>query len=353
MLGCLPQARHTLNKTLYKRLLANPQSGVALQPLAEVRHLASVPGGYAVTYLDHRDGGREVTITAPIVFLAAGTLGTTEILLRSRERGALRLSDALGSRFSTNGDFGGFAVGTAHPVYSTRGPINTCHVQLSVNNTHITIEDCAIPSMFAALASTALGILDNVMKREAFRAKLVLSWTAKMVPDLRDFLPMIPDPHNPMSYRTEAEMVSNIFFFNVMGQDDASGRFELRNDHLDLDWPKPIAQHPLFAKIEDLLKAFSEAMGGRYVALPLWRGLAQQKLIVTHPLGGCPIGRTSSEGVVDEFGRVFDGAKPRGSTDVLPNLYIVDGSVIPGALAANPTLTIAAQAVKAVKAALP
>jgi choline dehydrogenase-like flavoprotein len=56
---------------------------------------------------------------------------------------------------------------------------------------------------------------------------------------------------------------------------------------------------------------------------------------------------------VDELGRVFDGSKPPGSTAVLPGLFVVDGAAIPGAVATNPSLTIAAQALKAVNAALP
>src|SRR5947209_3478277 len=84
MLGCLPAARHTLNKTIYSKLLTDKTLGVTLQPLCEVRNIKPVAGGYEVTFLDHRNGGDEQTVTAPIVFLAAGTLGTTEILLRSQ-----------------------------------------------------------------------------------------------------------------------------------------------------------------------------------------------------------------------------------------------------------------------------
>ena len=86
---------------------------------------------------------------------------------------------------------------------------------------------------------------------------------------------------------------------------------------------------------------------------PTWRGLGNRKLTITQPLGGCPIAPTSADGVVSEFGEVFDGSKPSGSTDTLPGLYVVDGSAIPGAVVANPTLTIAAQALKTVGKALP
>jgi cholesterol oxidase len=80
--------------------------------------------------------------------------------------------------------------------------------------------------------------------------------------------------------------------------------------------------------------------------------LGKKKLVITHPLGGCPIGATHEVGVVNEFGQVYDGSQPAVSKAVLPGLYVVDGAVIPGALAANPSLTISAQALKAVTKAL-
>ena len=122
---------------------------------------------------------------------------------------------------------------------------------------------------------------------------------------------------------------------------------------LDLDWSAPIARHPVFEKIEMLLRDFAGAMGGRYVPFPTWRGVMDRKLVVLHPLGGCAVGATNAEGVVDRYGRIFDGSKPKGSTDVLPGLYVVDGSAIPGAVATNPAMTIAAHALKTVAAALP
>lgn len=352
ILGCLPSARHTFSKALYTKLLSDPTKGVSLSPLSEVREIKQVAGGYEVHYRDHRDDNKK-KVSATMVFLCAGVLGTTEILLRSRDRGGLKLSDKLGTHFSTNGDFGGFVVGTAKPVHSSVGPINTCQVSTKMGNLHIKVEDSAIPEMFAGIASTTLGVLDNFAKREILKAKMKFAFLTMAVPDLRDFFPTLPDTYDPESYQTEAEMVSNIFFFNVMGQDDASGKFTLKNDRIELDWSKKISEAPIFGQIETLLKALAEGMGGQYVPFPLWKGLGNKKLIITHPLGGCPIAPTSFDGAVDEFGRVFDGSKPPGSTDVLPGLFVVDGAAIPGAVATNPSLTIAAQALKAVTNALP
>jgi cholesterol oxidase len=284
-----------------------------------------------------------------MVFLAAGTLGTTRLLLRS-EREGLALSERLGHGFSTNGDFGAFVVGTAHPVYSARGPVNTCHLKATVDGTHLTVEDCAIPSMFAAIASVGLNVLDSAVKRRLFHTKLRFAWLTHSIPDLRDFLPHLPDTYDPSDARTEAETVANIFFFNAMGQDDASGRFTLDDDELDLKWDTPIAKHPTFTKVDELCKQLAKEMGGDYVAL--WDALPRRKLTIPHPLGGCPIGATREQGVVDEHGAVFDGAGA-GPTDTHPGLFVVDGSTIPGALAVNPTLTITAQALKSLAKALP
>lgn len=349
ILGCLPQARQTLTKTLYSRLLSDPNSGVALQPLTEVHYIKRVNGGYQVAVTDHRDGS-EQTLTASAVFLAAGTLGSTEILLRSRDNG-LPLSPKLGKQFSGNGDFGAFAVGTNSPVYSARGPINTSHLTVNFEGKQITIEDAAIPAMFAAFANIALNAMGNWAQLEMFKGKMVLSWLTKTVPDLRDFFPHLPDTYDPTDERTENEMVSNIFFYNVMGQDRGNGEFSLHDGELDLHWQQPPGDDPVFGKIERLLQALSSAMGAQYVPFPLWKGIASKKLIIVHPLGGCPIGHDGNDGVVDLYGRVFDCTRP-GSKDLLPGLYVVDGSTIPGPLAVNPTLTISAQAIRALNAAL-
>ena len=261
--------------------------------------------------------------------------------------------DVLGTQFSTNGDFGAFCFKTAKPVYSTRGPINTCHVQLNFQGKFIKIEDCAIPAMFAEFISKGLELLDNLGGSGSFFAFIKSLWESHLTQHVIE----VPDTSDPTKFPTEAEMVSNIFFFNVMGQDDASGRIELGGidgDQIRVSWKNPIAERPIWQAIETLLREFSTAMGGHYIALPTWQGLlGPKKLVITHPLGGCPIGATHQEGVVNELGQVFDASKPPQSKQVLDGLYMVDGAVIPGALAANPSLTITAQALKTLNAALP
>ncbi len=68
-------------------------------------------------------------------------------------------------------------------------------------------------------------------------------------------------------------------------------------------------------------------------------------IAISHPLGGCPIAPDATQGVVDEYGRVFDKMKT-GSRPFYDGLYIADGSIIPTALGVNPSLTISALALR-------
>ena len=373
ILGCLPAARHTLNKTLfaghkyqgqkYGGYVSDPNSGVTLAPQSKVKTIKRIANGYEVTYEDGRNDDQDQTATAPVVFVAAGVLGTNEILLRSHEHGLLKLSEARGSHFSTNGDFSGFVVNTNPPVWTTRGPINTCHIGVKFEDagmpsqftgTWITVEDSGIPAMLAPFVRGALETLDP----QAFANQVKGLWPfddlLNLLNKIRNLFPHTSDPAN---FQTEAEMLSDIFYFNCMGIDDASGTFTMDGDDLDLNWPanKPIWKNPVFGQIEKVLRALAAEMGpqAQYVSYPLWDKFGDHKLVITHPLGGCPIAPTVADGVVDDFGRVFDGNKPPGAADPFyPGLFVVDGSVIPGALAVNPTITIAAQAIKTVDNAL-
>ena len=384
MLGCLPAARHTLNKTLVNLVFSlNPD--VTLSPESEVRTIRRVGDAYEVVYLDRRNNnwdGELRTVRAAQVFLAAGVLGTAEILLRSRRDAGLALSDKIGAGFSTNGDFGALAVGTAMmgsngqpipgrdgkpakaSVFPTRGPINTCDVRFEADGRHYTIEDCGIPSMFARVVRTGLddrNALLGLANPARFLNDRSSSNITELLASIKDWVFGEKKERDPSKdiHATEAELIDNVFFFNAMSEDEANGFFELPNEDLALDWPadRAIGNQACFAKIEEMMQRLSAAMGGTYTPLPTWDGslpiFKKKTLIVTHPLGGCRIGPTMAEGVVNEFGQVYDGSKK--STDpraVHPGFFVVDGSTMPGALAANPTLTISAQALKAVERAV-
>ena len=106
--GCNVGAKNTVAMTYLPDAKAH---GAEIFTELSVSHLAKGAGGWRVYFApsDAKDATPSV-VEAKTVVLAAGTLGSTEILLRSRERG-LGLSDRLGDGFSANGDIIAFALG--------------------------------------------------------------------------------------------------------------------------------------------------------------------------------------------------------------------------------------------------
>lgn len=83
------------------------------------------------------------------------------------------------------------------------------------------------------------------------------------------------------------------------------------------------------------MEALTKDLGAGFLRNFLWDFI--DEVITVHPLGGCPADTSAEEGVVDSYGRV------RG----VPGLWITDGSVMPGPVGTNPSLTIAAFARRA------
>ena len=121
-------------------------------------------------------------------------------------------------------------------------------------------------------------------------------------------------------------------------RDAANGVLSLRKrwwlfgkQKLHLNWDVDDSKAAIDAMI-DMHKRLISATDGTAIIPPTWT-LAKD-LVTPHPLGGCAMGSSSANGVVDHRGAVF-GYK---------NLYVVDGSIIPEAVGLNPSKTIAALA---------
>lgn len=364
--GCLPGARHTLNKTLINQVLS-VHPNVTLGSLADVSHIAlRADGRYEVFYKDGRDG-KDKSHVARICIVSAGTLGSTAVLLRSHEKGTLKLSGQRGKRFSTNGDFAGFVVDAQknlpankprYNIYSTRGPINSSHVQFATNDgkVQVNIEDGGVPPMLAAAVGAGLRVIEDKVNHDSFMKQLKGVFMTQARPDFQDWFPLEPDPSSPTRFQTEDEMLASTFYFNCMGSDDATGVFSLKSDpfdfgksKLDLTFTDTPANQRVYKVTEEIIKAMAEAMGGRYVPWFTWQGFQNHKLVTVHPLGGCSMGNGPSEGVVNTKGQVFRADPAAPNKQVYDGLYVMDASVFPGPVAVNPTLTIVALALKIVE----
>ncbi|HEX8115117.1 MAG TPA: GMC oxidoreductase [Kofleriaceae bacterium] len=347
LMGCLPGARQTLGKSLVAAMDAGApltvRAGVEVTCIKRADGKSS-PRRWQIAFRDLRTD-QEAVATADVVVLAAGVLGSTEVLLRSA--GGLALSDALGSKFSTNGDFLGFVIAQPQPAtaidpwYASRGPINTSHVAIHNGKLHATIEDGAVPAMLAEPVRAALHVLENAKHTQSkFLEAMSALWVRRTRQELAEFLPFA-DPWDPKRSRTEDEMMMDVFFFNCMGTDGAPGRMSLRKDRLAIEAPT-LKDHPVFRTLDAMMRELAGDMGGKFIPSPLWDGFGDRKLVTVHPLGGCPMGASSSDGVVNRRGQVFNTRT--GADTVHEGLYVIDGSIIPDALAVNPTFTIMALA---------
>jgi cholesterol oxidase len=115
-----------------------------------------------------------------------------------------------------------------------------------------------------------------------------------------------------------------------MGRNRADGVMTLRDDWLAIDWSMR-SSASYYRRVRQAMKAYADALGGRFSDNTLAR---LHRVVAAHPLGGCPMGDTRHNGVVDAYGRVYG----------YEHLVIADGSVLPSAAGANPSLTIAALA---------
>jgi cholesterol oxidase len=265
-------------------------------------------------------------LEAPVVVLAAGTLGSTEILLRSRDMG-LAVSDQLGKRFSANGDIIAFGYGARSPVNavgvgypskvegmeigaSVSGQIDIQDAENLANELHV--QEGALPSAFASVLPVMF--LPN----------------GRLLGALQSLINGV--------YKGPFASLQTFF---AVSHDSASGRFSLEDDRLTLSWPGAKDQ-PVYARLDAMLEKLVKESGGDYVKNPLAGSVMGHQPATAHPLGGCGMGRDRSSGVVDHKCRVFSGSAGAGDTAVHEGLYVIDGSVIPRSLGVNPLLTITA-----------
>jgi cholesterol oxidase len=327
--GCNVGAKNTVALT-YLPDAARHGAGIFAE--LRVSHLTRNIGGWTVHAAPVAgDTAAPIAITAATVILAAGTLGSTEILLRSRERG-LALSDRLGERFSANGDIIAFG-------YGAKLPVNAVGVGHPAKVDGLEV---------GASVTGQLDLLDPADLSREIRIQ-----EGALPSALAPVLPVLFVPNGRLLGALQS-LVSGVYngpfaslqTFFAVSHDSAAGRLHLTEQRLSLSWPGASAE-PVFQRLDAALSALVAAAGGSYVKNPLSGSVMGHQPATAHPLGGCAMGIDRSAGVVDHKGRVFDGAAAAGSTATHPGLYVIDGSVIPRSLGVNPLLTITALAERA------
>ncbi|RIJ11013.1 FAD-binding protein [Pseudomonas sp. 91RF] len=340
--GCNNKAKNT---TLMNYLPDATNHGAEIFCQAQVRHLERDGNGWIV-HFQYLDSGREkfdaptLFVKADIVVVSAGTLGSTEILLRSRDKG-LAMSGQLGENMSGNGDILGFGhnceqtingIGFGTHSAKEMKPVGPCITSIidmrkeGDRSSRMVIEEGSIPGalgrpMVPAMAGFAEMI--GVPTDDSFSGKVKYKER-----EAESFLrgPYYGALHNMQTYL-------------IMSHDSGQGRMVLDSkDQLRIDWPG-VGEQENFKIGNERLHQSTKALGGIWVENPIWTKLLKHSIVSVHPLGGCVMGEDAAQGVVNHKGQVFSGAS---GTDVYANLYVTDGAVIPTSLAVNPLLTISA-----------
>jgi cholesterol oxidase len=340
--GCNFGAKNTLD---YNYLTHAKHHGAELWTLCDVRTIEPRPGGgYEVGYaaLGEPDGsadgnGRPAPLrklTCDRLVLSAGTLGTANLLLRNRSAFP-RLSRKLGSRFCGNGDLLTLALNCAEEVDGVRvprvvdpgyGPVITSTARMpdeldGFEGRGFYLQDAGYPQHLAWILHV-LAAPQTLWHWRDHGAYLIKNWL-RGSPDT-DVTGHIAD------LLESAELSAGGLPLLGMGRDIPDGRMFLRKGRLDLDW-KTDKSNAYFERLRTTSRSVAHVLGARFADNPIW---FLRRVITVHPLGGAPMGRFPSEGVVDSYGNVFG----------YPGLYVADGSVMPGPVGPNPSFTIAALA---------
>ncbi|MBV9935882.1 MAG: GMC family oxidoreductase N-terminal domain-containing protein, partial [Actinobacteria bacterium] len=316
-----------------------------------VHHVQARAGGpgWAV-YFDADAGRRRYRrtprqyVTADIVVLAAGTIGSTEILLRSREAG-LTTSDRLGEKFTGNADMLGFAYDADVPVHGVgegrhrppfEPPVGPCITSMIDLRNRVGVKDSLVIQ-----EGVMPGALTPIMPLTFLAANAVEGnnfgrpiWT-RLRRAARQLFSLVQGVRRGPIDRTQTYL--------VMGTDDDDGKLVLHGDEAHIEWPN-IGCRPIFQRNNCDLENTATAIGATYLPNPAWQ-LLRKELVTVHPLGGCAMADDAAFGVVDHVGTVYSGTR---GTEVHKGLHVADGAVIPRPVGINPSLTISAVAERTV-----
>lgn len=345
--GCNFGSKNSLD---YNYLTLAARAGADIRTRCEVRSFEPGPtGGFVVRYVVHEperehiktDTSRLplVEITADKLVLSAGVFGSTYLLLKNRITFP-ELSPTLGSRFCGNGDLLGFvrhrrAERDLDPMF---GPVITSSIRVPDALDDATghdqqgmghgpsghgyyIQEGGFPA-FGGWALEASDTPNQVLRLMRFLARALQRAIEH-------------DPRSDLAGEVrellgDARNSSGVMVMLGMGRDVPNGRMSLKGTWLNLDW-RIDASQAYFDRVKATMAEIARQLDGEFTINPLWY---LRKLVTAHGLGGCPMGRSPAEGTVNSYGEVFN----------YPGLYVADGSVMPGPVGPNPSLTIAALA---------
>jgi cholesterol oxidase len=315
MTGCRHNAKNTLTKNY---LYLAEQLGAVVHPLTTARTVRPLAkGGYAVdtTPTGARPGRGRRTFTAAHVVFAAGALGTQRLLHQMRDDHVLpRLSPMIGELTRTNSESIVGAVTLKRDIDYSQGVAITSSFHPDAH-THVE------PVRYGK-GSNAMGMLQTLLTDGGERRWL--RWMGEVARHPYHFAQSFNLRH--WSERTIIALVMQSLD-NSLTVSLRNGRLTSRQGHGE---PNPAwipAANDVVRRLAEIIDGVPGGTIGEIVNIPL----------TAHIIGGSVIGATPDDGVVDAYHRVYGH----------PGLHVVDGSAVSANLGVNPSLTITAQAERA------
>ncbi len=325
---CMSGCRHNAKNTLVKNYLY-----LAEQAGAEVRAMTTVDdvrpnsaGGYEVhSHSTKNRKHRRPVIRAEQVIFAAASLGTQKLLHQVRDKGSLpKISNRLGLLTRTNSEALMGSVAMNREVDYTRGVAITSSIHPN-ETTHIE------PVRYGK-GSNVMMFVQMVLSTDGSGNATPSLWT--MAKNVLKVLPKFPKLFDAFHW-SERTVIALV----MQARDNSITTYTKRT------WTgkrkmttKQGSGEPNPTYIPEAHRAISEmadymdGVAGGIVTEPI--GIP----MTAHFLGGCAIGDSPETGVIDAYQRLYGYA----------GLHVIDGAAISANLGVNPSLTITAQAERAV-----
>jgi cholesterol oxidase len=320
--GCQYGAKNTLD---FNYLAQAESLGARIRPGCLVTRIESSNKAFSVVYTDLATGS-SASVSGTRVVIAAGTLGTNEILLRCRDvfRTLPDLSRKLGHGYSGNGDFLGSIQNSKTDLHPWEGPDVTSVIRYFDSAPGFTM---AAPTFnrktMEVLASLGQGT-----------GKFLRPFSSLLWPLMGKLTPwafkrgLLSRPSKlPARNAGDPARMTNLF---AIGRDNGNGRIVLKGNRIDIKWDYERENRELIDKMKTAMREVSDVYGGTFAPLISWSIF--HRIITVHSLGGCHLSDSAETGVVS----------PDGEVHGYPGLFVADGSVIPTSIGFHPVMTISA-----------
>jgi cholesterol oxidase len=320
MIGCRVGAKNSLDQNY---LYLAEKLGTRIFPESRVEDIRALAGGGYELTIRKSTGVRNPQRTMRVrgVVVSAGSIGTVDLLMRSKHRGSLpRISKQLGTYLRTNSEAILAVRSNRKNVDYSKGIAITSGVYVD-EKTHVEVVRYPAGSDTMSMLATVLTDDGPVVPRWA-------RWAANVARHpVQAMMPLAPFG----SAQKGAILL-------VMQPVDNHMKYRMRRRWY-APWSKKLDSDRQGSKVPTYIPIANEVarrMAAEMDGVP-FSGIVEvllDRATTAHILGGCPMGEGPDRGVVDTRGRLFG----------YDDFYVVDGSIVPANLGVNPSLTITALA---------